>query len=229
MTMNRILSILVAILVAATVTAQTTRRTTSKASGNPNAAAVVATVDGVGPLKLCLPMKKIPAKYAGLYDNFKKAPVEADKESLQGNPQGQHKLTFYKDGKVVMTTIVAEWDDAPYGGIREITLPAGSPIKFRIAPNKYILPNCPLSEVFSKATLTAGGLVQSEAYYTDKTIFDVINKPADYDWKTAGVIIQNANVIKDDRYITTQSKTLDMFKPDTKINGIDIRYWVNEF
>lgn len=88
MTMNRILSILVAILVAATVTAQTTRRTTSKASGNPNAAAVVATVDGVGPLKLCLPMKKIPAKYAGLYDNFKKPLSKLTKNHSKAIPKG---------------------------------------------------------------------------------------------------------------------------------------------
>ncbi len=228
MTMNRILSILVAILVAATVTAQTTRRTTSKASGNPNAAAVVATVDGVGPLKLCLPMKKIPAKYAGLYDNFEKAPVGEG----QGYINGHHKLTFYKDGKVVMTAIVAEWDDAPYGGVREINLPANSPIKFRIAPNKYILPNCPLSEVFSKATLTAGGLPESEAYmggYTGKIGLDIANKPADYDWKTACVIVQNEYATIDDKFHSSQNKTPSMFKPNAKINGINIRFWVNEF
>lgn len=106
--------------------AQTDKKAGTSKTSTQGSRNIVATVNGAGPVKLCMNPKKLPTSFEGLYDRYEKKKID----------EYSNEYTFYKDAVVVMRATA--WNSGGAEGISYIIIPKGSPLKVKVASKQYL-------------------------------------------------------------------------------------------
>lgn len=92
----------------------------------------IITAEGIGPLKLGMPMEEIPASVEGLYDSFKTEKVDDFDDDCLAN----YKLIFVKEGKTVFEC-TADDGECTHKNVLADFIVRDATVKIDINGNKY--------------------------------------------------------------------------------------------
>lgn len=207
------------VFMASFATAQTAKEAGTAKTSTQGSRNIVATVNGAGPVKLCMNPKKLPASFDGLYDRFEKKQID----------EYSNEYTFFKDAVVVMRATAWNYDGQE--GISYIIIPKGSPIKVKVAPKQYLMNGDLMTDAWDKAG--------------KKKLFDGTGECVDMMHETLFPIAvaseedSNGNInyvyVLFDRKAAKKSLTAQTpwlktdLNPQAQIEGIMIYHWVNDF
>lgn len=199
---------------------------TKSASSKTSSGQVVASAEGVGPVKLLAPLAKIPASYAGLYDRIEKKAIDS-----QYNISGaDYEVKFYKEGVHVMTANVSKYEGI-YGGVRSIFIPEGSPLKVKIAKGQYMAVGDAAADVWKKTgkTILIDGI--SSCAPVIEGLHPITACYADDGENAKNVVFYvDKNDVQPNVELGIMSEWKSgQLKPGAKVKDILIFYWVNEF
>ena len=100
----------------------------------------VITGEGIGPLKLGMPIDQIPASVEGLYDSFKKEFVDAMGSKVDESDLdclNSYQLTFIKDGNTVFECTGDDGDCTHKYVLADFSVSYGSIVKIDINGTQY--------------------------------------------------------------------------------------------
>ena len=92
----------------------------------------IITAEGIGPLKLGMPMEEIPASVEGLYDSFKTEKVDDFGDECLAN----YKLIFVKEGKTIFEC-TADDGECTHKNVLADFIVRDATVKIDINGNKY--------------------------------------------------------------------------------------------
>ena len=92
----------------------------------------IITAEGIGPLKLGMPMEEIPASVEGLYDTFKTEKVD----DFDDDCLASYKLIFIRDGKTVFEC-TADDGECTHKNVLADFIVRDATVKIDINGNKY--------------------------------------------------------------------------------------------
>lgn len=93
----------------------------------------IITAEGIGPLKLGMPMEEIPASVEGLYDSFKTEKVDDFGDECLAN----YKLIFTKEGKTVFECTADDGECTRKNVLADFLVCDDATVKIDINGNKY--------------------------------------------------------------------------------------------